>query len=87
MSTDATSKLMWSSKFKIYLTMNATDTVVDIPHDDNTTVGTWQTTPSPAKFDLPFDMWSPLHPKPLTKNTAVEKKIKRRGWSKQFYEK
>ena len=82
---------MWNNKFSIYITLNGTDTAVDIPHNDNTTVGTWIGGTTRARLDTSFlrDEW--MFYKGIRKNSTgnknVDKKVKRVGWSPQFFEK
>jgi hypothetical protein len=48
--------------------------------------GTTVTT-SPTELSIGLYMSEYVATKPVKRNTSVEKKIRRRGWSKQFFEK
>lgn len=45
------------------------------------------TTAATGVYDRVDYLISPMLPKPMTKNKNVEKKVKRAGWSRQFFDK
>jgi hypothetical protein len=68
----------------------SSDTSIDISSGGwikwlNVDAGTTPLSQPPKVIDLL--MAAPVLPKPALKNRSVEKKIKQKGWSKQFYEK